>query len=131
MSTFHAISIVWALISFSLLILAWRFAAVGRISLHRNLMLFLSAGAWVFIASYLFQRPHAAQATAFPREYIPWIAFHGTMGLLVLLGATCIVVSRLRRRDGGQQSHLNQYHLPAISRLHHSHDNTCIGFICI
>jgi uncharacterized membrane protein YozB (DUF420 family) len=82
MSVFHLISLLWAIISFTLLIFAWWFAASGKIPQHKNLMLFLVAGAWVFILSYLFQRPYSVGAATFPREYIPWIAFHGTMGLL-------------------------------------------------
>jgi uncharacterized membrane protein YozB (DUF420 family) len=110
MSHFHIVATIWAVISFTLLIFAWRLAVAGKITLHKNLMIFLTTGAWVFIASYLFQRPYGTEVTSLPGEYIIWIAFHGTVGLIPLIGATCLVVSRIRMKGNGSESHLNRHH---------------------
>jgi uncharacterized membrane protein YozB (DUF420 family) len=110
MFLFNIISTVWAVISFTLLLIAWRMAVAGKTKIHKYLMIFLTSGAWVFIASYLIQRPYGIADISLPREFIIWIAFHGTLGLILLIGATCLVVSRLRIKDNRPESHLNRHH---------------------
>lgn len=110
MSLFNIIATIWAVISFTLLVLAWRMAVAKKIKLHRNLMIFLTTGAWVFIANYLFLRPYRGEALSIPEEYIIWMAFHGTAGLIPLIGATCLVISRIRRKGSGPENHLNRHH---------------------
>jgi uncharacterized membrane protein YozB (DUF420 family) len=110
MSLFYIASSIWVVISFILLFFAWRLAVAGKTTLHRNLMIFLTSGAWMFIASYLFQQPYGTELTSLPREYIIWIAFHGTVGLIPLIGATCLVVSRIMAKGKGRESYLNRHH---------------------
>jgi uncharacterized membrane protein YozB (DUF420 family) len=110
MPLFNIVATIWAIISFTLLVLAWRMAVAKKIRLHRNLMIVLTTGAWIFIANYLFLRPYSGEALTVPREYIIWMAFHGTAGLIPLIGATCLVVSRIRRRGSRPESYLNRQH---------------------
>lgn len=110
MSLFLIISTVWAAISFALLVFAWRLAVAGKTTLHKYLMIFLTFGAWVFIASYLFQRPYGTEVISLPREFIIWIALHGTVGLIPPIGAICLVTSRIRMKGNHRESHLNRHH---------------------
>ena len=71
-------------------------------------MIFLTAGAWLFISSYLLRYSMPGYAPIeIPREYIPWIAFHGTVGLIPLFGSALLVWARVRGRSA---SHLNRHH---------------------
>ncbi len=47
-----------------------------------------------------------------PPEYVPWIALHGTIGLIPLFGATALVWARLREKRSSLRgrSHLNRHH---------------------
>ena len=54
MSMFLIISTAWAVIARMLLIVAWWLVRVGRIVLHRNIMILVAVGAWVFIVNYNF-----------------------------------------------------------------------------
>jgi uncharacterized membrane protein YozB (DUF420 family) len=54
MSTFLIISTAWAVIALVLLIVAWWLARVGRIVLHRNIMILLTVGAWIFMSAELY-----------------------------------------------------------------------------
>ncbi len=110
MSMFLIISTVWAVIALVLLIVAWRLARVGRIVLHRNIMILLTVGAWVFILNYIFVQRYGGELWSFPREYIPWMALHGTLGLVLLIGATCLVVGRLMTGRNKFSTHFNQHH---------------------
>ena len=99
MSLFLAISTIWAIAAIVLLVFSWRLARTGKIRVHKTLMILLTLGAWVFVASYLFtQRYGDAAAIPFPKEHVIWMAVHGTIGLIPLVGATCLIVSRVRSK---------------------------------
>jgi len=110
MSTFLIISTTWAVIALVLLIVAWGLARVGRIALHRNIMIVLTAGAWIFILNYLFVQRYGGAFGAFPREYVPWIALHGSLGLVPFIGATCLVFSRWMAGRNKFSRHFNEHH---------------------
>jgi uncharacterized membrane protein YozB (DUF420 family) len=111
MSVFLIISTVWAVIALLLLIVAWRAARMGTIALHRNIMILLTAGAWIFIFNYIFvQRYGGGDPVPFPREYVPWIALHGSLGLVPLIGASCLVLGRLMTGRNSFSSHFNRHH---------------------
>lgn len=105
---FGEISAAWGVLSLGLLWIAWRAAVAKKWSLHRNLMLLLTLGAWAFIAGYLLRYRQPGAMPEIDPAYVPWLALHGTLGLVPLLGATTLVVSRLRR--GETDSHLNRHH---------------------
>ncbi len=107
---FLIISTAWAVIALVLLIVAWRLARVGRIKLHRNIMILLTAGAWIFIINYILVQRYGGGLGSFPSEYVPWIAFHGSLGLVPLIGATCLVVGRLMMGRNKFSTHFNQHH---------------------
>lgn len=107
---FIHLSLVWAVIALVLLVIAWRHAVKGNTKYHRRLMIFLTAGAWVFIVSYILQYQSSARISV-PPEYIPWLALHGTIGLIPLLGASMLVLARLwQARHPQAQLHLNRQH---------------------
>ncbi len=110
MSMFHIISTAWAVIALVLLIVAWQLARVGRIEMHRNIMILLTAGAWVFIVNYIFVQRYGEDAAPFPSVYIPWMALHGSLGLIPFIGATCLVVGRLMAGRSKLSNHFNQHH---------------------
>ena len=85
---FIIISTAWAVIALVLLIVAWRLARAGRIVPHRNIMILLTAGAWIFIINYIFVQRYGGEPGSFPIEYVPWMALHGSLGLVPLIGAT-------------------------------------------
>lgn len=95
MSMFLIISTAWAVIALVLLIVAWWMVRVGRIMLHRNIMILLTAGAWTFVINYIFVQRYSGDLGSFPSEYVPWMALHGSLGLVPLIGATCLVVSQI------------------------------------
>ncbi|MAG33917.1 MAG: hypothetical protein CL908_23805 [Deltaproteobacteria bacterium] len=105
---FAEISAIWGVLSLGLLWIAWRAAVVRRQRLHRNMMVFLTFAAWVFIAAYLLRYRQPGATPEIDPAYIPWLALHGTLGLVPLLGATLLVVSRYRRQEPA--SHLNRQH---------------------
>jgi len=109
MSLFMIISTIWAVIALILLIVSWRLARAGKLATHRNIMVLLTLGAWIFIFNYIFVQRYAENG-AFPREYIPWIAFHGTLGLVPLIGASCLVFSRIMTGRQGLAGHFNRHH---------------------
>ena len=105
---FMYVGLLWGIISLCLLIVAWRLAIRNEVRRHRFIMIFLTAGAWLFIASYLLRYTLPGYtALEVPRHLVPWLAFHGTMGLIPLFGATTLVWARLR---ADKTSHLNRYH---------------------
>ena len=110
MSMFLVISTAWAVIALVLLIVAWRQARVGKIALHRNIMILLTAGAWIFVINYMFAQRYGGELEPFPSEYIPWIAFHGSLGLVPFIGATCLIVGRLMKGRNRFSAHFNQHH---------------------
>ncbi len=107
---FIIISTAWAVIALVLLIVAWRLARAGRIVPHRNIMILLTAGAWIFIINYIFVQRYGGEPGSFPIEYVPWMALHGSLGLVPLIGATCLVVGRLMMGRNGFSAHLNHHH---------------------
>lgn len=110
MSTFLIISTVWAVVALMLLVFAWWLARAGRIVLHRNIMILLTLGAWVFIFNYIFAQRYDGNSGSFPREYVPWIALHGSLGLVPLFGATCLVIARSMKDRNRFSLHLNRHH---------------------
>lgn len=110
MSMFLIISTAWAVIALVLLIVAWWMVRVGRIMLHRNIMILLTAGAWTFVINYIFVQRYSGDLGSFPSEYVPWMALHGSLGLVPLIGATCLVVSRLMSSRNKFSTHFNRRH---------------------
>ncbi|MCK4900729.1 MAG: DUF420 domain-containing protein [Anaerolineales bacterium] len=110
MSIFLIISTAWAVIAMVLLIVSWRLARGGRIAPHRNIMILLTVGAWIFIINYIFVQRYGGELSPFPIEYVPWIALHGSLGLVPLIGATCLVVGRLMAGRNKFSTHFNQHH---------------------
>ena len=105
------IALVWAIVAFGLLIVAWRAARERNIRRHRLIMIISTVAAWLFIAGYLLRYKFADSIPNIPPEYIPWFAIHGTVAMFPLIGATCLVWARLReRRNPSYQSHFNRYH---------------------
>ena len=105
---FMYVGLFWGIISLCLLISAWRLAIKKDVTRHRFIMILLTAGAWLFIASYLL-RYYLPGYTALevPRHLVPWLALHGTIGLVPFFGATTLVWARLRSNS---TSHLNRHH---------------------
>ncbi len=112
MPMFLIISTAWAVIALVLLVVAWRLARVGRIVLHRNIMILLTVGAWIFIINYIFAQRYGGELAEFPSEYIPWMALHGSLGLVPLIGATCLIFGRLMTGRNRFSSHFNRHHKP-------------------
>ena len=111
MTLFLAISTIWAVAAIVLLVFSWHLARAENIHVHRTMMILLTLGAWVFVASYLFtQRYGDAAAIPFPEEHVIWMAVHGTIGLIPLVGATCLLVSRVRSKGNYRSTHLNRNH---------------------
>lgn len=110
MSMFHIISTAWAVIALALLIVAWRLARTGRIVAHRNIMILLTVGAWIFVINYIFVQRYGGDPVSIPRAYIPWMALHGSLGLVPLIGATCLVAGRLMAGRNRLSSHFNRHH---------------------
>ena len=50
---FMLIALVWAIVAFGLLIVAWRAARERNIRRHRLIMIISTVAAWLFIAGYL------------------------------------------------------------------------------
>ncbi len=101
----------WAFVALGLLGVAWCAAAQGNIQRHKRLMIFLTLMAWVFIATYLLRYRIPGAIPEISPQYIPWIAFHGTVALIPLLGATCLVFARLLQRSKlEKEGHLNRHH---------------------
>jgi len=110
-SLFSQLILIWAVLSLPLLFIAWWSAARGNTATHRGLMIFLTLAAWVFIISYLMQYRSPGEITPVPPEYVPWVAIHGTVGLLPLIGASILVWARLfQRRHPDSRLHLNRRH---------------------
>ena len=109
---FVQLSFVWAVIGFVLLLIAWRSAAQGNTHRHRQLMLILVTGAWIFVAAYILLRYHLPdQLTTGARNYIPWLIIHGSIGMLAVIGASTLVLARMRQRYyPSSKLHVNQYH---------------------
>lgn len=111
---FLYIGVVWAFIALGLLLLAWRAAVHGNTRLHKRLMIFLTIMAWTFIVSYMLRYRIPGATPEIPPQYIPWIAFHGTVALIPLFGATCLVLARLlgarRGHSSKKENHFNRYH---------------------
>lgn len=110
MSMFLIISTAWAVIAVVLLVVAWRLARAGRIAAHRNIMIVLTAGAWVFVLNYLFVQRYGGGFQPIPSAYIPWMALHGTLGLVPLIGASCLVAGRLMKNRNRFSRHFNRHH---------------------
>ncbi len=68
---FAQVSAAWGVLSLGLLWIAWRAAPAKKWPLHRNLMVFLTVGAWVFIASYLLRYKQAGAMPEIDPAYVP------------------------------------------------------------
>ena len=110
MSTYYIISTTWALIAVILLLVSWRLARQGKISVHKNLMGLLTLGAWIFVINYLFRQRYGGAQLTIPKEYILWMAIHGSLGLIPLLGATSLIIARFRAGTKGISGHFNRLH---------------------
>ncbi len=110
MSMFLIISTAWAVVALVLLIAAWWLIRVGRIAPHRNIMILLTAGAWIFVINYIFVQRYGGELGPLPSEYVPWMALHGSLGLVPLIGATCLVVGRLTTGRNRFNTHFNRHH---------------------
>ncbi|MDP6343152.1 MAG: hypothetical protein QF491_06430, partial [Alphaproteobacteria bacterium] len=53
---------------------------------------------------------YGGEAASFPRQYIPWVALHGSLGLVPLIGATCLVAGRLMAGRNRFSGHFNRHH---------------------
>ncbi len=105
---FWHISTAWGVLSLGLLWIAWRAAVAKNWPLHRNLMVLLTVAAWVFLAGYLMRYGQSGAMPEIDPVYIPWLAVHGTLGLIPVIGSTMLVASRARRRKPA--SHLSRHH---------------------
>jgi len=105
--TFHYGSLFWALLSTVLLLIAWRAVRQQQVAWHKKLMILLTAMAWLFILSYLLRYRFPELNRPIPREYILWFALHGTVALLPLVGASCLLFARLRLSAA---HYFNRYH---------------------
>ena len=110
MSAFLIVSTAWAVIALALLIVAWWLARTGRTGPHGKIMILLTAGAWIFITNYIFLQRYDGDLGSFPREYVPWMALHGSLGLIPLFGATCLVAGRLMKNRNRFSVHFNHHH---------------------
>ncbi len=108
---FLNVSLLWTVLAFFLLLLSWRLAGLGMRQRHRQLMMFLTLAAWVFIGVYLWQSSQPRPLLEISENFILWLAFHGTLGLIALLGATALVVARLwQERHPDSHLYLNRHH---------------------
>ncbi len=109
---FFTMSLIWGVTAFVLLVVAWRAVARGNVRLHRSIMLLLTMGAWVFILSYMLRYAFPDDISMhIPPEYIPWIAFHGTVALFPLVGASVLLWARLTGSTTTPlRGHLNRRH---------------------
>lgn len=102
---------IWAVIALILLLNAWESARKGNIVRHQLIMMILTLGGWIFILGYLVRYRFPEYIPNVPPEYIPWLAFHGSVGIVTLIGATYLVWGRLTQsRTPNRQSHVNKYH---------------------
>lgn len=104
---FHYGSLFWALLSMLLLCWAWYAIRHHQVQYHKRLMLLLSAMAWLFMLSYLLRYSFPELNRPVPREHILWFALHGTVALVPLLGASCLLFARMRLATA---HHLNRQH---------------------
>ncbi len=112
-TVFLVIGLIWAFVAFALLIISWRAATRGDIRLHKPLMLVLTAGAWIFMAAYIARYALIEGGSPeVPSHLVPWLAVHGSAGLVPLFGSTALVAARLLSREDshGPGGHLNRHH---------------------
>jgi len=103
---FNSVGFIWAVLSLFLLAFAWSRARKGVIRQHKLLMIILTCGGWLFIVLYLLRYSLSESRPEIVTNYIPWFAFHGTLGLIPLIGATLMVCSRIYLSAG----HFNRHH---------------------
>ncbi|MES9900199.1 MAG: DUF420 domain-containing protein [Sedimenticola sp.] len=102
---------VWAVVALVLLFIAWRAARSSDFGRHGRIMAVLMLAAWAFVALYLLRYRYPGLVPHVPPEYIWWIALHGTVALLPLIGATLLVLARWRQKMHPERSsHFNRYH---------------------
>lgn len=107
---FLQLSLIWGVIALSLLLLSWFAAARGRTRLHKNLMIFLTLGAWVFVSSYLLQY-QSGKIPDIPQSLVVWMSIHGIVGMIPIVGAIVLIAARLMTgRNSAGIRHINQHH---------------------
>lgn len=110
------LSACWGVIAVILLLYSWTCARGGNHILHRQLMVFLTIAALIFIAGYfLTEYVFATEPMSIPDKLIPWVALHGTLALVPLVAGPVILWSRLYELQGDGligrfHRHLNDRH---------------------
>ena len=102
--------VIWAVISFFLLIYAWYCAKKRNIKVHKGIMILLTAGAWVFLIGYILRYRYGVNPEI-PENLIPWFAFHGSVALLPFIGATALVWSRFMEPKRTEPTFLIRNHV--------------------
>lgn len=103
----------WAIIALVLLFWAWRLARRERYVEHKRLMIFLTLVAWLFLLIYILKTAvFNVEPVHVPDHLVPWIAIHGTLGLIPALATPIILWSRLTGSGflKGFHRHLNGHH---------------------
>ena len=107
---FLHLSMIWGVIALTLLMVAWRMAATGNIHRHKQIMIFLTIGAWLFVGNYLIAY-EAGTIPKVPPELMVWLSIHGTVAMFPIIGAIVLIVARLRtHRNSSRVNHINHYH---------------------
>lgn len=92
---FLTLSTIWSFLALCLLIYAWISIKRGKVLVHRRIMIMLTLAAWLFIIAYLSGDQGSLQRDEIDSGQIVWLAIHGMGGLIVLLGASMLALSRL------------------------------------
>ncbi|MCW8911379.1 MAG: DUF420 domain-containing protein [Gammaproteobacteria bacterium] len=101
---------VWGVIALTLLIVAWRMAVTGNIHRHKQIMIFLTIGAWMFVANYLLAYEEGTMPKV-PPELIVWLSIHGTVAMFPIVGALVLIFARLKAHlRSSKIHHINHYH---------------------
>lgn len=101
---------IWGVFALTLLILAWRFAVRGNILRHKQIMIFLTIGAWLFVGNYLINY-RAGNIPHVPPELMVWLGIHGTVAMVPIIGAIVLILARLwAHRRTRNIEHINHYH---------------------
>ena len=107
---FLHLSMIWGIIALTLLIYAWRLAVQGNYLRHKQIMIFLTVGAWVFVINYLVQY-ETGRIPDIPPGLMVWMSIHGIVGMVPIVGAIVLIVVRyLAQRSSKKIQHINHYH---------------------
>ncbi len=112
--SFYIISLIWGIVAIVLLPVAWVAARREAEALHKWVMCLLVAGGWAFVINYLFMSRAREAYMELSGPFVLWFAVHGLVGLLTLLVATALLVSRLSSKgkdiESEEGSFLNRKH---------------------